>query len=328
MSAAHCTSSRREGLRGLLRGGGTVNVTLLGPQRTPDLDKVVRSLNLEGPIATITAGWGERESDDGHLNDLLEARDINLSLHRRWLDVQDADPDFAAADRRRRAVLDEVQEIYLLRLDHALRAVGALQRRSGNDQFRADAVTQAIDAVRELDARHLDLISDIHTEFYATWPPHERPVIAEHRAAVEAVLRDAAALVITGGHVGVLIDALHLFNISAGLRSPVIAWSAGAMALTDRTVLFHDRPPQGPGNPEVYGSGLSLVRNIVPLPHARARLLLDDSQRMAVFARRFAPARCVLFETGTRVDTDADGSCPPGTRVLGEDGHVVTVQAS
>lgn len=305
-----------------------MSVTLLGPQRTPDLDKVVRSLSIQGPIATITAGWGERESDDGQLNELLDSRAVNLSLYRRWLDVQDRDPDFAAADRRLRGVLDEAQEIYLVRLEHALRAVGALQRRSGNDRLWAGAVTDAIDAVRELDARQLDLISDIRTDFYVTWPPHVRPVIAEHRAAVEAVLRDAGALVITGGHVGVLIAALHLFNVSAGLRSPAIAWSAGAMALTDRTVLFHDRPPQGPGNPEVYGSGLSLVRGIVPLPHARARLLLDDSQRMSVFARRFAPARCVLFERGTRVDTDAGGSCPPGTRVLGEDGHVMTVQAS
>jgi hypothetical protein len=305
-----------------------VSVTLLGPQREPDLDKVVASLNLEGPIATITAGWGERESDDGQLNQLLDSRDVNLGLYRRWLDVQERDPDFAAAQRRLREVLDEVQDIYLLRLDHSLRAVDAVQRRSGNERFRADAVTQAIDAVRELDARHLDKISDIHTEFYEAWPPHERPVIAEHRDAVEKLLNGAGGLVITGGHVGVLTSALHLFNVAAGLTAPVIAWSAGAMALTDRAVLFHDRPPQGPGNPEIYGSGLSMVRNVVPLPHARARLLLDDAERMAVFARRFAPAQCVLLEKGTRLDTDADGTCPPGTRVLGEDGHVLTVQAS
>ena len=91
---------------------------------------------------------------------------------------------------------------------------------------------------------------------------------------------------------------LHLFNVAAGAAAaaPVIAWSAGAMALTDRIVLFHDRAPQGPGHPEVYGSGLSVLRDVVLLPHARARLLLDDAPRMAVFARRFAPARCVLLE--------------------------------
>jgi len=305
-----------------------VSVTLLGPQRTPDLDKVVRSLNLEGPIATITAGWQERESDDAQLNELLDSRGVNLSLFQRWLDVQERDPEFAAADRGNRKVLDEVQEIYLLRLEHSLRAIDAVQRHVGDDQRRVDAVTQSIEVVRELDARHLDLVGEIHAEFYQAWPPHDRPVIASHRGAVESLLRGAAALVVTGGHVGVLIAALHLFNVAAALQSPVIAWSAGAMALSDRVVLFHDRAPQGAGNPEVYGRGLSMVANIVPLPHSRARLLLDDAQRMSVFARRFAPARCVLFETGTRVNTDAEGTCPPGTRVLGEDGQVLTVQAS
>ena len=117
-------------------------------------------------------------------------------------------------------------------------------------------------------------------------------------------------------------------NVAAALRSPVIAWSAGAMALAERIVLFHDRSAHGPGHPEVYGSGLSVLRNVVPLPHARARLLLDDAPRMAVFARRFAPARCVLLENGTRMDTGSDGGCPPGTRVLGPDGHVITLEAA
>jgi hypothetical protein len=126
----------------------------------------------------------------------------------------------------------------------------------------------------------------------------------------------------------VLLAVLHLFNIGAVPRSRVIAWSAGAIALTDRAVLFHDRAPQGPGNPEVYGRGMSVVRGIVALPHARARLLLDDEERMALFARRFAPARCVLLEAGTRIDTDADGTCPPGTRILDEDGRVRTVEAA
>jgi len=135
-------------------------------------------------------------------------------------------------------------------------------------------------------------------------------------------------LVVAGGHVGVLAEVLHLFNLAAVARSPVIAWSAGAMALTDRIVLFHDRAPQGPGHPEVYGSGLSLLRDAVLLPHARARLLLDDTPRMEVFARRFDPARCVLLEAGTRIDVSADGAWPPGVRVLGEDGHVTVREAA
>jgi hypothetical protein len=305
-----------------------VRVTLLGPQRRPTLDAVVRSARIEGQIVTITAGWQEREPDDDELSALLGSRDVNLLLYGRWLDVQDRDPEFAVAERELRGVLDELRDIYLLRLDHALQAVYAVQRRSGDQQLRADAVAEAVAAVRELDAAYLQHVSDVRGEFYQRWQPHQRLVIAEHRAAVARLVGDAAAVAIAGGHVGVLADALHLFNVAAALRSPVIAWSAGAMALADRIVLFFDRAPQGAGHPEIYGSGLSVLRGVVPLPHARARLLLADVPRMAVFARRFAPARCVPLESGSRIDADSDDAWPPGTRVLGQDGHITSLETA
>ena len=306
-----------------------MKVTLLGPQRRPTLDTVAASLYPEGPIATITAGWQEREPDDAELGRLLGSRDVNLRLYRRWLDVQERDPQFAAGERQLAAVLEELQDMYLLRLDHALQAVYAIQRRSGAQRLRASVLAEAFDAVRELDAAHLRRVSAVRGEFYQRLPPHDRPVIAGHRADVAALLGDATAVVVAGGHVGVLADVLHLFNIAASLRSPVIAWSAGAMALTGKIVLFNDRAAQGPGHPEVYGAGLSVLRDMVALPHASARLLLGDTPRMAVFARRFAPARCVLLEQGTRVDVESDDDRPPGgTRVLTEDGHVTTLEAT
>jgi hypothetical protein len=76
----------------------------------------------------------------------------------------------------------------------------------------------------------------------------------------------------------------------------------------------------------VYGSGLSVLRDVVLLPHARTRLLLHDAPRMAVFARRFAPARCILLDPGTRLDVDTGSgrtAYPPGLRMLGADGHTV-----
>lgn len=304
-----------------------MKVTLLGPQRRPTLDAVVATLGTDGPIATITAGWQERESDDGELGRVLGSRDVNLRLYERWLDVQDRDASFAAAERRLAELLVEIQDSYLLRLDYALQAVYALQRRNGQDPLRMVIAAEAIEAVRDLDAAHLRRASELRGEFYQDLQPHDRPVIAGHRAEVAAVLAATAAVVVAGGHVGVLADVLHLFNIAAAVRSPVIAWSAGAMALTERVVLFHDRSAHGPGHPEVYCAGLSLVRETVALPHARARLLLEDQPRMAVFARRFAPARCVLLESGTRIDTEAGGTSQPGARMLGFDGRVTTLEA-
>jgi hypothetical protein len=304
-----------------------VKVTLLGPQRRPTVDAVAASLPAGEPVATVTAGWQEREGDDAELSKLLGSRDVNLGLYRRWLDVAERDPAFAAGERTVQEVVGELQALYLLRLDHALQAVYEIGRRSGTDLLRAGVLAESLAAVRDLDRAHLHRVSQVRLEFYADMRPHDRPVIAGHRAEVAQVLDGAAALVVAGGHVGVLADVLHLFNVAAAVRSPVIAWSAGAMALAERIVLFHDRSAHGPGHPEVYTSGLSLVRGMVPLPHARARLLLDDAPRMAVFARRFAPARCVLLENGTRIDVD-DGTWTATTRVLAEDGHVTTLEAA
>ena len=316
---------------------------LLGPQRRPTVDFAVRSLGLAGPFATVTAGWQEREPDDGELRQLLGGQAVNVELYRRWLDVQERDPEYAAAERALQGVLAELADLYLLRLDYALQAVYALQHRADSDQLGgtftervATPVAEAVAAVRSLDEAHLMHVNEVRGEFFDRLRPHDRPVIAEHRAAVAELLGSAAALVVAGGHVGVLAEVLHLFNVAAAVqaqlvtgRLAVIAWSAGAMALTDRIVLFHDRSPHGPGHPEVYGSGLGITRDVVLLPHARARLLLDDTARMAVFARRFGPARCVLLEAGTRLElSDAGGGLPPGTRVLAEDGHVTSLAAA
>ena len=311
-----------------------MRIILLGPQRRPTLEGVTRSLGLSGPVATVTAGWREREPDDAELSRVLDGRDVNLRLYQRWLDVRDRVPEYAAGAGRLDGVLAELQELYLTRLDYALRTVYALQHREPDDGLRSEAMSEAVAVVRELDATHLRRVNEARLEFFDQLRPHDRPMIAEYRAAVSEVLADAAALVIAGGHVGVLAEVLHLFNIAAALNgtarhgAAVIAWSAGAMTLTDRIVLFHDRAPQGAGHPEVYGSGLSVVRDVVLLPHARARLLLDDTPRMAVFARRFAPARCVPLEAGTRIDVSADGAWPSGIRVLGEDGHMSAREAA
>ena len=50
---------------------------------------------------------------------------------------------------------------------------------------------------------------------------------------------------------------------------------------------------------------------MVPLPHMRRRLRVDDPIRMSVLARRFAPARCVVLDDGVRVPLAPDGGLPP-----------------
>ena len=125
-------------------------------------------------------------------------------------------------------------------------------------------------------------------------------MLARQLAELEHLVEQAGIVCLAGGHVAVLLNRLRLFGLERLLRTrPVIAWSAGAMAISERIVLFHDHPPQGAGNAEVFEAGLGLVRGTVFLPHAAARLALGDRDRVSLLARRLSPASCVTLDDGS-----------------------------
>ncbi|MBB2893626.1 Type 1 glutamine amidotransferase-like domain-containing protein [Flexivirga oryzae] len=300
-------------------------MVLLGPQRRPALDKVVAGLQLDGPFATITAGWQEREVADDELNAHLGGRAINLALWTRRQDVLDRDPDFAAAHRQRQSVLSDMQDLYLIGVGHTSRAITELREHAeSSERVKELALRDAEEVLRSLDRRHLERVREVEAEFYDVTKPHEHPLIAAHRAEVAQVLADSAAVVIAGGHVAELLDALHLFNVvPAGLADlPIIAWSAGAMVLSERVVLFNDNAIRGPRAPEVYDDGLGLLRGAVLLPSAHKRLQMTNLDRMSLLAKRFAPAVCVPLDPGARVAVNTDGSLPTGTAVIGASGAI------
>ena len=45
--------------------------------------------------------------------------------------------------------------------------------------------------------------------------------------------------------------------------------------------------------------GWDCIAGVVPLPHAQTRLALHEAERVAMFARRFAPARCLTLDHGS-----------------------------
>jgi hypothetical protein len=298
-----------------------VKIVVLGPQRRPTLDSVARGLDLHGPVATVTAGWQEREPDDAELDALLGGRSANLRLHARWQDVLVKDPEYAAAELEHRAALRELQELYLVQIDGTLRALREVGRYGGSRaEIREAARADTEAAVRLVDERHLARVREARDAFEARWRPGDRLAAAEHRGAIRQITDAAGALVVAGGHVGVLLHVLRLFAVSA--PSAVIAWSAGAMALTERVLLFHDRAPHGPAHAEFLDSGLGWISGCVLLPHARRRLRTDDTARMAELAGRTAPARCVVLDDGVRLDLGEGGALPPGVRTIGPDGRI------
>jgi hypothetical protein len=300
------------------------SITLLGPQRRPTVDRVLTSLDVPGPVATVTAGWQERESDDAELDALTGGRSANLRLHARWMDVMARDPDYTEAEREHRLMLDELRQLYLVRLDAALQALAAVEQRTdGHDRVQEMAREDALAIVRLIDETHLARVDELHADFYARWRLEEREAVAQHREEVRRALETVGVLLIAGGHVGDLLRVLHVFHVGPYLPARVVAWSAGAMALTSRVVLFHDRAVQGPAQTEVFDEGLDVVRDLVLLPHARRRLRTEDAARMSVLARRFAPSTCVVLDDGVRIDLGPDGALPPQARVVDGDGHIV-----
>jgi hypothetical protein len=289
----------------------------------------VRELELRTPLATVTAGWRERETDDNELRDLLGGRTVNLTLHTRWLDVHEHDREFAHAEREHEAALDELRRLYLTQLDHALRAAyGVAQGREGRPRLRGTALADAVEVVRLVDRQHLARVRAAEAAFQEAWRPGDRPAVARHREEVRRLLGQTEAAAVAGGHVGDLARVLRLFDVLPHLPGVVLAWSAGAMALCDRIVLFHDFVPHGVAQTEVLGDGLGVVPDVVALPHARRRLRANDRVRMSVLARRFAPARCLVLDDAVTVRVARDGSLPADARLVAADGTITAVSAA
>ncbi len=302
---------------------------LLGPQRlAPTIDQELSRWGIPGPLATITAGWQEREAEDDELQDCLGHRCINLRLHARSDDVYERDPELFAAHRAKQDTLMQLQALYRRRLAHALDAVRELRQAAAPRSMIETETNAAILALRLVDKQHLSRVRQVQRQFELDIRPAARPAVDHHFRELRAILGDCYAVLIAGGHVASLLNRMRLFSLDSLLTSlprplPIFAWSAGAMAISERVVLFHDSPPQGPGNAELLGEGMGLVRGIVPLPHARRRLRLDDAARVSLFVRRFTPDLCVALDEGHRVVNEGRGWCAgPGTQRLLASGDV------
>ncbi len=305
-----------------------VPIVLLGPQRfTRTLGEAVRATGIAGPLALVTAGWQEREGEDEVLREHLAAAGCaaeNLRLYERTEELFEADPELAAAHRERQERLRHLQELYRLRLTHLKAAVRELDLREGPPELLAPERRHALEAVRALDAHHLRRVRALRRATDEATGLRRRPALLRQAAGVRRALERAAGVAIAGGHVAVLLNRLRLFGGSRLLRGrPLFAWSAGAMVVAERVVLFHDHPPQQSGDAELLDAGLGLCHGILPLPHARRRLRLGEPRRVALFAERFAPAAALAFDDGARL-TVAEGGwrAGPGVFRLTPEGRV------
>ena len=284
-------------------GATVAPIVILGPQRfDPTVAEAGRAVGITGPYVTVTAGWQEREHEDDELHKHFGERTVNLKLYERAERVWKADPELREAHRKRQERLRLKQDFYRIRLEHELEAAYVIDQRKAPPEILEEERAASIVAIQDLDAYHLAQCARQKQEWNDEWRPLERPAVAREREQIEALVHDAGAVAIAGGHVATLLNRLELFGMGELLRGkPLLAWSAGAMAISDRVVLFHDSPPQGAGAAELLDRGLGLCPDVIPLPHPEQRLQLSDPGRVRRLARRFAPALSLAMTSRSHI---------------------------
>ncbi len=288
---------------------------LLGPLRdSATLPEVVQGLDPEGGqgtaarCAAITAGWRDREGEPEIIGSELAERTEDLRLYQRADLVVRADPELGAGHKATQSRLKLLRRAYNVRLQTVIDAHRRLLRLEGDEGVLQEERAAALESIRALDQRHLDRVAELRDGFVEEFRPLERDAVVSQRREIRELLAPHSIVLIAGGHIAALLNRLRLFGVDDLLGDrTLVAWSAGAMALAPTVALFHDRPPWGAGNAEAFDRGLGLVRGIVPLPHASTRLALDDHERTARLASRFAPEACVLLDAGVRLDWSKDG---------------------
>lgn len=276
---------------------------LLGPQSpASNLRQAIEAIKADGPIVVITAGWRDSEGEIDELRESTGRPLEDLMLYQRAEDVFANEPALHDLQRERQNKLTELQRLYRIRLSPTIVAARKLMRTRAEPELLRLEQRAAITQLRALDLHHLRRIRSIHENFNQRRAGLDIPRALVQRDEVHRLVQKAGLVLIAGGHVAVLLNRIRLFGLDQQLaQKPVIAWSAGAMAMSERIVLFHHSAPQGKRDAELLDAGLGIVRRRVLLPHAATRLDWHNRRRMALFSRRFSPAVCCTLDNGSLI---------------------------
>jgi hypothetical protein len=231
---------------------------------------------------------------------------VNLRLHARSAAVFRDDTELTVAYQARQQRLRHIQAFYRVRLDKIEDAAKTISVRYVEPELLDMEEKVTVDQFRHIDADHIERCNAVRNDFDKSWRFVDRPIIARHREELRRELATCDALVIAGGHVASLLNRLAMFDVlELAAGKPLVAWSAGAMVLTERIVLFHDYPPYGSDIAQVLDAGFALAPGLVVLPDAHHRVNLHARAGIQRFARRMAPATCVAMDHGARVVFEA-----------------------
>ena len=306
-------------------------MTLLGPQRlTPTLPDVVRAAGIDlhssscAPMATITAGWQEREDDDRDLVDALLGNTVNLRLYARAADIFDRDTELAAAHGERGRRLRDLQSLYELRLGHAMDAVYELARRRATGRSSttrsAPPSTPCVPSTNGCSIAAARCVG----EFVERWRPAERDVVAAPPRRGGAILGESCGLAIAGGQVPTLLNRIHLLGVADHVGRPARVRLVGGRDGRHRADRGLPRRPAArtPARPDVRARARLVPRAWSRCPTPAAACTSTTRYASALLARRFAPAVCLGLDDGAHLlasaiaDTAAPGRAAPRRRRL------------
>jgi hypothetical protein len=302
---------------------------LLGPQRpTINLGGAFDLLDGDRPVAVVSAGWQEVEEDIEHVRKVVPRSLVNLRLYGRAEEVFGRETRLQEIYRERQDRLMELQRLHRYRLNSSMLATRRLLLEDNDTLMLRHEQRHAFSQQRALDKHHLQRIGALHEDYEARIAEQVSPLLSEHIQEVAETIAGCDTVLITGGNVAILRNRLRLFRLDSLLASRnIVAWSAGAMVLADKVVLYHDNTPEGRRNAEVFDQGLGILGNVVLLPDAKHRLNAADRTRVALFCRRFAPAACLTLDSGSMLRFD-DGrlSAATGVRQLSRNGTLRKVR--
>ena len=188
-----------------------------------------------------------------------------------------------------------------LRLDHAMDAAARARCAHGDRELLDRGRGASVDRgrARTSTREHLERCNArCDAEFDARWRPAERDAVARapRRARARMLARRERARDRRRPRRRRCSTACACStSATSSPASRVVAWSAGAMVLTERVVLFHDDPPHGAGIAEVLDVGLGLVPRRGRAARTRAAgSRLDDARRVSAASPAASrPATCL-----------------------------------
>ena len=310
----------------------TATQILLGPQRPiVNLGEAIAEAGFEaGSLAVISAAWQEAENDIDDVRHAVGLPLVDLELYRRAEALITGDASIGDAYRARQDRLRQQQRLYRLRLQQLATAAREMLRAEGDHDMIATEQRHAVAQLRALDRHHLQCVEAIHGDFETHYSASTVPDIARHVHELRELLAKTDGLLVTGGNIIVLLNRMRLFGMRELIGDkPIIGWSAGAMVLAKRIVLFHDRMPQGEREPELLGAGLGVVPGCVIFPDPAQRLREAEKLRAGLMSRRFAPDTCVTLDSGAFVEM-RDGRVVRASeaRRIGRTGRFTKVKAA